>query len=84
MGVDGRECGLDVRDSIVLDWKGLSLRGVSDSGESAYGGKCANPNTCIPTSPPAALISSARVLRWAGSLAIRAMRYPFFANSRLI
>jgi len=34
MRVDGRECGLDVRDPIVLDWEGLSLRRISDSGES--------------------------------------------------
>jgi hypothetical protein len=83
MGANGRECGLDVRDTVVLDWEGLSLRRITDSGESAYGGKCTNPNTWIRTSPPAALISSARVLRWFGSLAIRAMRYPDFANNRL-
>jgi len=30
--VDGRECGLDIRGSIALNWEGLSLRRTSDSG----------------------------------------------------
>ena len=36
VGTDGRECGLNVRGSIVIDWERLGLGRTSDSGESAY------------------------------------------------
>ena len=73
MGADGRKRGLDIRGSIALDWEGLSLRRISDSGELARHEKPPNLDA-VRTSPPAALISSARVLRFWGFLAIRAMR----------
>ena len=43
--VDGRECGLDIRGSIALDWEGLSLRWTSDSGgRVSLWGKSRNPD----------------------------------------
>lgn len=32
VGADGRECGLDVRGSVALNWEGLGLSGISDGG----------------------------------------------------
>ena len=47
VGTDGRECGLDVRGSIALDWERLSLRRISDSGGLACGGN-GNSDTHFP------------------------------------
>ena len=60
MGTDGRECGLNVRGSVTLDWEGLSLSGEPDDGSQQPTGKISEPREWMDTYFPASSVDFAR------------------------